>query len=253
MNAASLSHPGCRPARRESPPLRKFGLIGGTSWRSTMAYYSAINEAINRHYGDNTNPRINLASLDQKGIHSAQLAGRWEEVLERIGSAAIELQHTGVEGIALCANTPHKIYDLLQSDLRVPVLHIGDAIARECERQGWTHVGLLGTRFTMEDDFLRGRLKERYGIRTRVPNVRVRRAIHRCLLEKLSMGIFDEVSRRLLLDQIDGFSRIGVQAVILGCTEFPLLLAGSDSPLPQVDSLACHCDQIVEFILGTAD
>ena len=126
MIAGSFSSPDCSPNLSAKPQLRKFGLIGGTSWRSTASYYARINETINRRHGDNTNPRINLASLDQSLIHAAQKVDDWETILARFEEATIELQATGTEGIALCANTPHKIYDVLQSELRVPVIHIAD-------------------------------------------------------------------------------------------------------------------------------
>jgi len=239
-------------SRPEPPVLRKFGLIGGTSWRSTVSYYATINEAINRRHGDNTNPRINLASLDQSLIHAAQSKDDWEAVLDRFEAAAIELQSTGVEGIALCANTPHKVWDSIQSELRVPIVHIADGVARECKRQGWEQLGLLGTRFTMEEDFLRGRLRERHGLDTAVPPEPARAEIHRCILEKLSMGAFDDPSRQLLLEQIRRLADAGAEAVVLGCTEFPLLLEGLDAGLPLVDSLACHCAEIVRFIAGPA-
>ncbi|MCB1129672.1 MAG: amino acid racemase [Verrucomicrobiae bacterium] len=241
------------PALRTSAAaLRKFGLIGGTSWRSTVEYYSAINGAINRLHGDNTNPRLNVASVDQRRIHKAQSEDDWEAISDILRDAALELQLTGVEGLAVCANTPHKVFDAIQAELHVPLLHIGDAVARECAGNGWNDVGLLGTRFTMEDGFLRDRLRHRHGIRTRVPAGPARRAIHRCVIDKLSVGDFDDEARALLGDQIEKLAAAGAEAVVLGCTEFPLLMEGSSCSLPLIDSLACHCDQIVRFIIGEA-
>ncbi|BCX48194.1 aspartate racemase [Haloferula helveola] len=239
-----------QPQGVQTTSLRKFGLIGGTSWRSTLSFYEAINDAINLRHGNNTNPRLNLASLDQASIHAAQKRGDWEAILELFEAAALELQSTGVEGLAFCANTPHKIYDAVQSALRIPVLHIADGIGRECARREFRHIGWLGTRFSMEEDFLLGRLRHRHGLKASVPSEAARQAIHRCVVEKLSMGHFDDDSRNLLLDQVRQFAESGAEAVVLGCTEFPLLMDGGAAALPLIDSLACHCEQIVRFIAG---
>jgi len=138
--------------------MRKLGLIGGTSWHSTVEYYATINRFINDRHGDNTNPPLRIISLNQKQIHDLQRSDDWDAIADIFIRAALELQGVGVEGIALCANTPHKVFDQLHTSLSIPILHIADAIGATLEKDGLDTVGLIGTRFTMSQDFIKGRL-----------------------------------------------------------------------------------------------
>lgn len=229
--------------------MKKFGLIGGTSWHSTVEYYATINRLINEHHGDNTNPPLRIVSLNQKQIHDFQRADDWDAIADVFVKAALELQAIEVEGIALCASTPHKIHDRLCASLSIPVLHIADAIGATLEKAGLSTVGLIGTRFTMSEDFIQGRLARQYQVETIVPTAPEQSEIQDRIYHELSVGVFDEGTRRFFLQVIDSLVARGARAVILGCTEFPLLLKGAESPIPMIDSLQCHCEAISRYIL----
>jgi len=229
--------------------MKKFGLIGGTSWHSTVEYYSMINYYVNEFYGNNTNPPLHLANLNQREIHDLQEKGNWDRIAEIYISAARELESIGAEGIAFCANTPHKIYEEVQREISVPILHIADAVGEYIQSSGYTRVGLLGTRFTMEEAFIRQRLSDAFGIETLVPGKQDRQHIQEGLHRDLVMGNFPEELQYFFLEVIDRLREQGAQAVILGCTEFPLLLEDCTSRIPHVDSLACHVEAIVNFIM----
>lgn len=229
--------------------MKSFGLIGGLSWHSTVEYYGTINRAVNQHFGNNTNPSLYLASLNQHEIHQLQKEGDWLAITDIIVAAARKLEQCGAQGLAMCANTPHKVYDLLQAAVDIPVIHIADAIASSAKNLDSTKLGLLGTRFTMQDDFIKGRLSNNYKLKTIVPTAEEQEIIHGIFLEKLSMGIFDDESRAEFLRIISALKESGAEAVILGCTEFPLLLRGCDATLPTIDSLQSHCDSIISYIL----
>ncbi|QCB47282.1 amino acid racemase [Hydrogenophaga sp. PAMC20947] len=229
--------------------MKKFGLIGGTSWNSTVDYYALINKLINDHHGDNTNPPLRVVSLNQKAIHDLQRSDDWDAIADIAGAAALELQGIGVEGIALCSNTQHKVFDPLQASLSVPVLHIADAIAANLDALGFETVGLIGTRFTMTEDFIKGRLQDRYQVKTVVPTDAEQGDIQDLVYKELSVGVFSDSTRAIFLQVIESLSAKGAQAVILGCTEFPILLRGADCPVPLIDTVACHCEAITRFIL----
>ena len=230
--------------------MRKFGLIGVTSWHSTVEYYAMINRLINDRQGDNTNPPLRIVSLNQKQIHDLQRSDDWDFIADIFINAALELQGCGVEGIALCANTPHKVFDQLSQSLSVPILHIADAIGATLKTAGWDSVGLIGTRFTMEQDFIKGRLLDRYQVKTIVPAVSEQREIQELIYNELSVGMLKDDTKDFFLRVIELLSARGAQSVILGCTEFPLLLNDANCPVPLIDSLKCHCEAIVRYILA---
>ena len=230
--------------------MKKFGLIGGTSWHSTVDYYALINTLINDHHGDNTNPPLRLVSLNQKEIHDLQRVGDWAAISGIACAAALELQEIGVEGIALCSNTQHKVADSLQASLSVPVLHVADAIAANLVALGFKTVGLIGTRFTMTEDFIKGRLQDRYQLKTVVPTDAEQDDIQDLIYKELSVGVFSDSAKAFFLQIIESLAAQGAQAVILGCTEFPILLRGIDCAVPLIDSVECHCEAIARYILG---
>lgn len=229
--------------------MRKFGLIGGTSWRSTIEYYATINKLINDRHGDNTNPPLRIISLNQKQIHDLQRDDDWDAIADIFVSAALELQGLGVEGIALCANTPHKVFNELRNSLSIPILHIADAIGTTLKRDGLDAAGLIGTRFTMSQGFIKDRLLERYQMKIIVPTTNDQEKIQGLIYDELSVGLFENPTKKFFLKVIDSLAARGAQAVILGCTEFPLLLNDADCPIPLIDSLTCHCEAIVRYIL----
>ncbi|SHJ96141.1 aspartate racemase [Rubritalea squalenifaciens DSM 18772] len=229
--------------------MKTLGLIGGTSWHSTVEYYSTLNRAINQHYGNNTNPPLHLVSLNQHEIHELQRSGDWQTISTIFIDAAQKLARSGCDAIALCANTPHKIYEPLQESLNIPVLHIADAIADSVKAQDLDCIGLLGTRFTMQEDFIRGRLLSQHQITSLVPAPTEQDIIQQHFYDKLSMGIFDDESRAAFLKIIEKLATKGAKAVVLGCTEFPILLRDSQSQLPLIDSLQSHCHNLTQYLL----
>lgn len=229
--------------------MKTYGLIGGTSWHSTVEYYATINRLINERHGDNTNPQLRIVSLNQKKIHDLQRADDWDAIADIFEKAALELQGIGVEGIALCANTPHKIFDRLCAKISVPILHIADAIGADLVKDGLETVGLIGTRFTMSEDFIKGRLSSRYQVKAIVPTDSEQDGIQDLIYSELSVGVFSDDTRKFFLQVIESLAARGARAVILGCTEFPLLLKDVDCPVPLIDSLKSHCDAIVRCIL----
>ncbi|MGE9270071.1 MAG: aspartate/glutamate racemase family protein [Verrucomicrobiales bacterium] len=229
--------------------MRKFGLIGGTSWYSTVEYYRLINQRINDLHGDNTNPPLRLVSLNQREIHDLQHVGNWQAIAEVFSRAAVELDRLDVAGIAMCANTPHKVYEFVAAEVRCPVLHIADAIGEDLQRRGFERVGLIGTSFTMSQSFLKGRLQDRYGMEVLVPSLAQQEEMQVRIYDELSVGEFGRETKEFSLRIVNSLGERGAQAVVLGCTEFPLLLKGELAAVPVVDSIRCHCEAITEFIL----
>lgn len=233
--------------------MKKIGLIGGTSWHSTIEYYATINRLINERHGDNTNPPLRIVSLNQKQVHDLQRSDDWDAIADIFVKAALELQGVGVDGIALCANTPHKVFDQMRTSVSTPILHIADAIGATLGKDGLDKVGLIGTRFTMSQDFIKGRLLDRCQVKTLVPTVHEQSEIQDIIYNELSVGIFNDGTREFFRRIIDSLMAGGAQAVILGCTEFPLLLKDVHCPVPLIDSLKCHCEAIVRYILDEED
>jgi aspartate racemase len=188
--------------------------------------------------------------LNQQEIYQHQQIGQWEEIAAIIFKASIQLQDLGVDALALCANTPHKVVSQIQSKLSIPFLHIADAIGQEIKRKDYQKVGLLGTRFTMEENFIKGRLTSDYQVEVIVPDEATQFEIHGLIVEEMSVGIFSPNAINYFQEVIQELATRGAEAVILGCTEIPLLLKDVPCSLPTIDSLACHCDMIVDFILG---
>lgn len=235
------------------PPsrMKAVGLIGGTSWHSTVEYYRIINQAVNDLYGNNTNPPLILYNLDQHRIHELQAEGRWDEIAGILIDAARKLHGAGAQAVLFCANTPHKVYAKVAPKAGVPILHIADATGVAIRKEGLKKVGLLGTLYTMEDGFIADWLKEYYGVDVIVPaSSEVRHELHRMIQFELGMGIFKPESKRYVLDQISELRRRGAQGVVLGCTEFPLIIHQKDVPFPVFDTTLLHSQMAVDFILG---
>jgi len=238
-------------AARLIPPseMRTLGIIGGTSWHSTVEYYRHINASINALYGNPTNPPLVLYNLNQAGIHSLQCEGAWDRIADIYYATALRLQAAGCQGLMLAANTPHKIFDNLAGRIALPILHIADAIGKASAALGT--VGLTGTLFTMEHDFISRRLLERYGVQTLTPaSATARVRLHDIIQRELSLGKFELESKRFILDEIALLEARGAKAVVLGCTELPLIIDQKDLALPVLDSTLLHAQLAVDFILG---
>lgn len=229
--------------------MRKFGLLGGTSWHSTIDYYRALNEKINTHFGGNVNPPLYIANLNQAEIHRLQQHDDWAGIGDILVNKCRELELIGCEGLAFCANTPHRVFDAVLSAVDTPILHIGDAIGKAVQARAHERVALLGTRYTMEGSFIIDILREKFSIDILTPREEDRIRIQKMLYDEMSHGRFLSQTREYFVSMIDGLKARGAQAVILGCTEFPILLNDINVGMPKIDSTACHVNEISKFIL----
>lgn len=225
---------------REECGLKTIGLIGGMSWESTVPYYRIVNETVRDTLGGLHSAKIVMYSVDFDGIERLQRAGSWDEAGRQLARAASILEAAGAGLLILCTNTMHRVAPAIGAAVGVPLLHIADPTAAAIEAAGLTRVGLLGTRFTMEQDFYRDRLSALHGIEVLVPDEDDRSTVHRIIYEELCLGVVDDASRNEYRAIIDRLVRAGAQAVILGCTEIGMLVRPADSPVPLFDTTDLH-------------
>ncbi|MGE6983300.1 aspartate/glutamate racemase [Kluyvera intermedia] len=230
--------------------MKTMGLLGGMSWESTIPYYRLINEGVKQRLGGLHSAQILLHSVDFHEIEACQSRGDWLQAGEILARAAVGLQQAGAEGIVLCTNTMHKVAEAIETACDVPFLHIADATGRAISQQNMNNVALLGTRYTMEQDFYRGRLQDEFGISTLIPEQGVRLKINQIIFEELCLGEFSDASRDYYLSVIGELASQGAQGVIFGCTEIGLLVPAELSPLPVFDTAAIHAADAVEFMLS---
>lgn len=229
--------------------MRTIGLIGGMSWESTAHYYRIINETIRDRLGPLRSAELVLYSVDFGAIEKLQHAGRWDEAGQLLVTAAKRLERAGAECLVLCTNTMHKVAPQIESSTPVPLLHIADPTGAAAIRRGASTVGLLGTRFTMEEDFYRRRLESRHGVRVLIPENTERLELHRIIYEELCTGKIVDTSREVYGVAIRRLVERGAQAIILGCTEIMLLVDAGDSPVPVLDTTELHALAAVDFAL----
>jgi aspartate racemase len=220
--------------------MKTIGLIGGMSWESTAEYYRIINRAVNERLGGHHSARLVMYSVDFGEIEDLQHRDEWEELTRLMIEAARRVERGGADLLLICTNTMHKMAGEVQESVGIPLLHIADATAEEIKRQGLTRVGLLGTRFTMEQDFYKGRLEDEYGIEVLIPGEDDRDAIHTVIYDELCHGIVRRSSRELFERVIDSLVSSGARGIILGCTEIPLLLKEEDFAVPVFDTTEIH-------------
>ena len=230
--------------------MKTIGLLGGMSWESTIPYYRLINEGVKQRLGGLHSAQILLHSVDFHEIEACQSRGDWQQAGEILARAAVGLQQAGAEGIVLCTNTMHKVAEAIETACDVPFLHIADATGRAISQQNMSNVALLGTRYTMEQDFYRGRLQDEFSISTLIPEQGVRLKINQIIFEELCLGEFSDASRDYYLSVIGELASQGAQGVIFGCTEIGLLVPAELSPLPVFDTAAIHAADAVEFMLS---
>ncbi|HGO5856067.1 TPA: aspartate/glutamate racemase family protein [Mannheimia haemolytica] len=229
--------------------MKTLGILGGMSAESTVSYYLDINRSVNKVLGGNASAKILISSVNFEEIVQCQKQGNWQAAAEILAEQAGLLEQAGAEGILLATNTMHKIADQISSRISVPFLHILDCVAEAISAQGLRKVALLGTKFTMSDNFYKDGLLER-GITPIVPNEETQQEIHRVIFEELCLGKITESAKAFYLQTIQQLSEQGAEGVILGCTEIGLLINQNDSPLPFFDTAALHSQMAVEFILG---
>jgi aspartate racemase len=229
--------------------MRIIGLLGGMSWESSAEYYRIVNEQVRERLGGLHSAHCLLYSVDFAEIERLQVAGQWDEAGQRLLAAATALQEAGAEVLVLCTNTMHKVVDVLIEGLDIPVLHLADTTADAVRAAGLDRVGLLGTAFTMEQDFYTGRLAEQ-GLDVLVPEAGERADVHRIIYEELVVGIVTEPSRQRYREVIDALVARGAQGVILGCTEIELLVGPADSPVPVFPTTRLHAVAAVDHALS---
>ena len=228
--------------------MKTIGLIGGMSWESTVPYYRIINEKVKEALGGLHSARIILYSVEFDEIEKLQSSGRWDESAEILGDAAAKLETAGADFIVICTNTMHKVVPQIRQRISVPILHIADATADELEKAAVSKVGLLGTRYTMTQDFYKSRLVSR-GFQVLVPGEEDIRVINDIIFKELCLGVIREASRARMSAVISGLKAQGAEAVILGCTEIGLLVRPEDSVLPLFDTTEIHAVKAAEAAL----
>lgn len=229
--------------------MRTIGLIGGMSWESTAGYYRALNELTRERLGGLHSAPCVLYSVDFAEIAQLQAAGRWQEAGEILAGAARALERAGADLVLICANTMHKVADQVTAAVSVPLLHLADATAEAVRAAGVSEVGLLGTAFTMEQDFYRARL-ETHGLKVRVPDAEDRALVHRVIYDELCRGEVRDASREAFREVIGRLVEEGAEGVILGCTELELLIGQSDSPVPVFPTAQLHAEAAVAAALA---
>ena len=231
--------------------MKTIGLVGGMSWESSLVYYRLINEAVKERLGGLHSAKCIMFSVDFAEIEPLQHESRWDEAAEEMIEAARHIEDGGADFIVLCTNTMHKTAGDIERQVSIPLLHIADATAERVTAEGLTKVGLLGTRFTMEDNFYKGRLSERHGLEVVVPTEDERRDVHKIIYDELCLGQIKQASKERYCDIMGNLVRQGAQGIILGCTEIGLLVGAEDSPVSVFDTTKIHAEVAVEFALQT--
>jgi aspartate racemase len=230
--------------------MKTIGLLGGMSWESTLGYYKAINEGINKELGGLHSAKIAMYSVDFEPIEQLQHAGDWNGTAKILSVAAQSIQAAGADFLLICTNTMHKVAKEIGESIRIPILHIADATAEILVNQGVKKVGLLGTAFTMEQEFYKGRLLSQYNLEVLVPNEKDRQIIHKVIYQELCLGKITANSKAEYLRVIDALAAQGAEAVILGCTEIGMLVNQSDTDVKLMDTTAIHAQQAVRYAIS---
>jgi len=230
--------------------MKTIGLIGGMSWESTVPYYRQINETVRARLGGLHSAKLILYSVDFQEIEQLQRSGDWASAGVVLAQAACSLEAAGADFLVLCTNTMHNVAPSIEAAVAIPLFHIADPTAAAIRRAGHSTVGLLGTRFTMEQPFYRERLSERHGLHVIVPEAREQEFVHRIIYEELCLGIVKTESRDQYQAVMRNLVSRGAQAIILGCTEISLLISQRDSTVPLFDTTAIHARTAAEEALS---
>jgi len=230
--------------------MKTIGLVGGMSWESSLHYYRLINQGVRERLGGLHSAKCVLVSVDFAEIEALQMQSRWDEAADAMVQAAQQAADGGADCILICTNTMHKVAQQVQDAIPLPFIHIADATAQAIKQQGLTTVGLLGTRFTMEETFYRGRLEDIFGLQVLVPNADDRTVVNRVIYEELVVGQVQETSRAQYRRVIQALVEAGAQGIILGCTEIGLLVKQQDSPVPLFDTTQIHAQAALDFALS---
>lgn len=229
--------------------MKTIGLLGGMSWESSILYYRIINQTVRERLGGLHSAQSLMYSFDFAQIEALQATNDWETATHRLTHAARQVERGGADCLVICTNTMHKLADDVQNAIDIPLIHIADATASAVQAQNIERVGLLGTRFTMEEDFYRGRLASRHELDVRVPDENGRTLVHNIIYDELVQGRIEDASRLKYQAVIDALVQEGAQGIILGCTEITLLVKPADSPVPVFDTTHLHAVAAVDWAL----
>lgn len=227
--------------------MKKIGLLGGLSPESTVEYYKIINSEVRKVLGGCSSAELIIESFNFKEIETLQFEGKWDKLADKLGFAAQNLERAGAEYIVICTNLMHKVAPQVQASVSVPLIHMVDSVAKEIQKLKMNKVGLLGTIFTMEEDFYSKKLMDDYGIETVIPDKTDRMEVSRVIYEELCCGVISEQSRQRYLEIIDKMKENGAQGIILGCTEIPLMI--TEASVPIFNTTQIHAMSVVEKIL----
>jgi len=225
--------------------VKVIGLLGGMSWESTALYYRILNQQVKQQLGGLHSAELVLWSVDFQRIEQLQTAGEWQQAGEILAEAARNLERAGAQFIVLCTNTMHKVAAQISAATDIPLLHIADATGRRIQQAGIRKVGLLATRFTMEQDFYRGRLQQQFGLEVMTPNEADRLFVHKVIYHELCLGEINPSSRRRYREIMQSLVAQGAEAIILGCTEITLLVDATDASVPLFDTTLIHAEEAV--------
>lgn len=230
--------------------MKTIGLLGGMSWESTLTYYQEINAGVKQQLGGLHSAQIVLYSVDFDPIEKLQHRGDWEATAQILSNAARSIEAAGADFFLICTNTMHKVAEPVQAAVKIPLLHIADATATVLLENRIQRVGLLGTAFTMEQDFYKGRLMDKYGLEVLIPGEEDRRLVHEVIYKELCLGKIKPESRQAYVDIVDGLAQNGAEAVILGCTEIGLLINQADTTVALYDTSLIHAEKAVALALA---
>jgi aspartate racemase len=229
--------------------MKTIGLLGGMSWESSVAYYRVINEGVKNSLGGLHSAKIVMVSVDFDPIEKLQHEGDWEGTAKILSEAAKKIELAGADFLLICTNTMHKVAPQIEAAINIPLLHIADATADVLVKKGVKTVGLLGTAFTMEQDFYKGRLKENYGLTVLVPNEADREIVHTVIYKELCLGEVNLDSKTEYLRIIESLASQGAEAVILGCTEIGMLVNQTDTEITLLDTTVIHAQKAVDYAI----
>jgi aspartate racemase len=229
--------------------MKTIGLIGGMSWESSIEYYKIMNETVRAKLGGLHSAKCIMVSVDFAEIEPLQHQGKWNEATQMLIAAARSVEAGGADFVILCTNTMHKVADEVQKHIRIPILHIADATAQTIKATGLKKVGLLGTKFTMEEDFYKGRLVQKHNLEILIPNEEEREIVHTVIYDELCMGEIKKSSKTRYMGIINRLAKKGAEGIILGCTEIGLLVKKEDTRVPLFDTTRIHAVAAVEYAL----
>ena len=230
--------------------MKVIGLLGGMSWESSLEYYRIINETVKERLGGLHSAKCILYSLDFQEIELLQYEGKWDELTKIMIESAQNLEKAGANMVLICTNTMHKMANEVQNAIQIPLLHIADAAAEKVKEMNLKKVGLLGTKYTMEQDFYKGRIKEKYNIDVIIPGTDEREDVHNVIFNELCLGQIKDESRERYKKIIKNLAKNGAEGIILGCTEIPLLINQKDFAIPIFDTTLIHCIFAVDYALN---